>query len=81
MRGKINFVPLSLSDAITLAMVFVTGVMAIATWRMVREVVKDRGLRVIEKKLDEFYMPLIERFTSEIYRKEYARMLQSVLRQ
>ena len=52
-------------------MVFVTGVMAVATWRMVGEVVRDRRLRVIEKKLDEFYMRLITLFASEIYRKNY----------
>ena len=60
-------------------MVVVTGVMAVATWRMVGEVVRDRRLRVIEKKLDEFYMPLITLFTSEIYEKSCDRVEEIVI--
>lgn len=69
-RGKINFVSFSLSDIITSVMVIVTGFMAIATWKMVREVVRDRRLRIIEKKLEEFYIPLITIFSSSTYKDE-----------
>ncbi len=46
------------------AMVIGTFLMAIMTGLMALETMKDRRLRLIEKRLDEFYMPLIELFST-----------------
>jgi len=41
----------------------VTALMAIAALMSVREAVKDRRLRTIEKRLEEFYLLLIKYFS------------------
>ena len=37
--------------------------MVIAAFKSVKEIVKDRRLRIIEKRLEDFYLPLIRYFS------------------
>jgi|GEM_PF-5989245 len=47
-----------------LVLAFFTFLMAVGSFLMVREVIRDRRLRVIERRLKDFYIPLITEFTS-----------------
>jgi len=47
-----------------LVLAFFTFLMAVGSFLMVREVIRDRRLRVIERRLEYFYIPLITEFTS-----------------
>jgi len=45
-----------------LAVTIANIIIAVVMYKSIREVVKDRKLRFLEKRLDEFYIPLIKYF-------------------